>query len=458
MRLRSLLPLLMFVPGVAADFGMPEPLTERGEIISDLYSTLFIVATIVFLLVMALLIYVMVRFRANGGAGRQTFELERDNLKMELAWIGIPLVVVLWIGVISYAGLVELDEGIARDDAFMELEVTGYQWTWLADYGSGISLFSDPSPIDGSVADDKVFVVPADVPIWFNVTGGDVIHAWHVMDANWATVGLVDANPYGPHKYNGFTAVLPVGEYEVQCREMCFNPGHGYMRARLQAVPMAEFEGWMEEKGLRAGAGLPQEAAVSFDGTLQADGLTFVTGEGSRAIIKFSNDHSEDVTVSAPGFELITAHFANEGGIRVDQTRSNSLTVPAGATMEFAFDIAEAGTFFLSAGGEASEFEVIEAEAVQVDLGDFFINPSQMTLEAGKTYLFQVNNIGATSHNIFIGSKPSADEQEVIWESATIDGGASTSFIVTPTETVELDSWCNVPGHWPAMAGTIVIQ
>ncbi len=454
---------LLTVPLAAARGGMPEPLTDRGAIVEGIYYPIFLAATIVFVIVMVLLVYVMWRFRANGGAGQATFEIERDNLKLEMLWIIIPLIVVLWVGVISYAGLVDLDEGQGTDEAYLTLDVTGYQWTWLADYGSGISLFSDPSATDGSVADDKVFKVPAGRPIHFNITGGDVIHAWHMMDENWATVGLVDANPYGPHKYTGFTATLPEGEYQVQCREMCFNPGHGYMRARVEAVSNAEFQDWMLEKGIASGVDLAQPASVMFDGTaFDVADLTFAAGDSSRAIISFTNTGSDAVEVSAPGFMVQQAVFVEENGRnpRVEMASSASVTVAPGAMTRIALDLPQSGDFQLLADGAAMDFTVIEAEPISVNLGDFYIEPMDITLEAGKTYLFQFNNVGATSHNFFFGTKTSADDAgTIVGESITIGAGGTTSLLYTPESAMRFDTWCAVPGHYGlGMFGTMVVE
>lgn len=459
MRLRSLalsLTALLSVPTAAARGGMPDALTPRGDLMESLYFQIFVAGTIVFLIVMGLLIYVMVRYRANGGSGRATFEMERENLKLEMAWIGIPLVVVMWVGVISYSGLIDLDEGVDAQNAWMEVGITGFQWTWLADYGSGVEMFSNPDAM-GNVADANVFKVPAGVPIRFNITGGDVIHAWHMMDANWATVGLVDANPYGPHKYTTFTATLPAGDYHVQCREMCFNPGHGYMRARVEAVPMDEFEAWMEQNKLSADAKIPQEAILTWtgDGFADADELTFVVGNGSRAIITMENQGSEDVEVGVPGMTLLRARFTREG-VALDEQQN--VTVPAGGSRQFAFDVTEEGDFQIEADGASLPFRAIEAEVVEVNLGDFFIEPSKMDLEAGQTYLFQIQNVGRAPHNLFFGDR-NGDVRDIEAESATIQPGQPTSLVFTPQEAMTFDTWCHVPGHYDlGMSGTATVS
>lgn len=468
-RISLLLAALVAVPAVAARGGMPEPLTPRGSTIESIYFQIFVAGVIVFLFVMGWMLVAMWRYRADGGAGRETYEMERDNLKLELAWISVPLAVVMWVGVISYAGLVELDEGIHEDDVFMELDVTGFQWTWRADYGSGVQMFSDPSNLDGSVADENVFKVPADVPIKFNLTSADVIHAWHLMDANWGTVGLVDANPYGPHKYTSMTMELPRGEYKVQCREMCFNPGHAYMRARVEAVPMGEFQDWLGFRGLSAGAELAQETSLTLDGDgfdAPAD-VNFVAGESARAVVTLENTDDEARSVSVPGMTLLTSRVETAGNdIRIAYDEHGSLDVPPGGSLSFAFDVPEAGEFQFVSGGDTLDFEVIEAQLVEMELGDFFVEPAQLTLEADTTYLFQVQNTGQASHNLFLGDKPDAQQQTVYTDandqraaSATIGGGQSTSFVVTTRESGELDMWCDVPGHWgEGMFGTVSVQ
>jgi uncharacterized cupredoxin-like copper-binding protein len=215
----------------------------------------------------------------------------------------------------------------------------------------------------------------------------------------------------------------------------------------------------MEDKGIVAGMDLAQFASVNFDGlTPPAEPMSFVTGDGSRAVISFTNAATSPVPVAVPGFELLQAEYSYDNGPQVDLATSQTIIVAAGQTAKFAFDITQAGDFLLYAGNQTFPFEVIEAQAVTITLGDFFITPGNLELTAGETYLFQVTNVGATSHNIFLGAK-SAEGQTEQWASATIGGGGTTtSFLVTPTESMSLDAWCNVPGHWPQMASTVAVS
>src|SRR5690242_18653053 len=96
---------------VAARFGMPEPLTERGQTVEDIYTKIVLVGIVVFTLVFALLVWVLWRYREGTGKGRSTHEKHRGSLKAEMVWTFIPLIIMLWIGFIAYQGLVQLDLG-----------------------------------------------------------------------------------------------------------------------------------------------------------------------------------------------------------------------------------------------------------------------------------------------------------------------------------------------------------
>ncbi len=412
---------------VAARGGLPEPLTPRGVIIEDIYYKVFLAAVIVFLFVMALLVFVMWRYRASSGHGRATFEMERENLKLEMMWIIIPLFIVGWVGFIAYVGLIQLDNGIDDDDVYMDLYVTASQWNWKADYGEGVELFANPGATDGVVAAENHFLLPANVPIRITLTSADVIHAWSMLDANWNQFALIDANPTGPHAENSLIVELPVGEYQVQCKEMCFNPGHAYMRAVVEAVPMSQYEAWLERETLLAPCEIRQEIAFTIDAAF-TDGVTQLVNSGC-AVVDITNGMSEPLTFTADGY----TGFKPEA------------TIQPGETGLIVFE-PRLGASTISFGDKSISFDAVEAQVINVELGDFYITPASFTMEAGTTYLILLDNVGATSHNLYLGGAVSEGD-DAQFRSGTVDGGAKGSFLVTPTEPMDFVTWCNISGH-----------
>lgn len=414
--------LLALAGPAAARGGMPNPLTPRGEIIEGIYYQIFVVAVVVFIFVMALMAWVVIRYRANSGHGKATFEHERENLKLEMTWIIIPLFIMLWIGYISYAGLVQLDEGLQSEDAFMELDIVGQKWLWQAHYDE----FVVDAEYDalGNIKEGFEFYIPADVPIKLNVTSTDVIHAFHISDANWASVGMVDANPTGPHKYNSMTIEFPQGEYHVQCREMCFNPGHAYMRAKIVAVPLSEYNVWYEEF-------LAEYTAPKLNFPIE------ITDGGVDA----------PIMKTAPN-AAVRLQFANDGAAdRTFMVGADTVAVPAGSLVTHDVLPAEVGTVAITSDGVDLSLEVVQPMTLDVELGDFYISPASFTLQAGELYRINLLNVGGSPHNLYLGSYTDASTSETQWASDTYNGGQQGSMLVLVQEPMSFDTWCNVAGH-----------
>ena len=421
--------LLSLAGTAAARFGMPEPLTDRGRTVEDIYAKVTIAGILVFVLVFALLVFVLVRYREGSGKGRATHEKHRGSLAAEMTWTLIPLAVVLWVGAIAYAGLVHLDRGEESEAPQMTLHVTGVQWAWQVDYGFGVKVNVVTQPdAKGNLSYSDTIHVPAGVPLELNLTGGDVIHAFNILDGNRAFFFMEDANPLGPHKYHAQVLTFPAGKYEIQCKEMCLNPGHGYMRAQLVSEPQASFDRWFEERKLAAGHDLVARVAVAADASSlkTSDSTTLV--RGTRVLVDFTNSGAQPVTLTLPG-----------GGQR---------TVAAGGGDLFAFDTVDVGNYTLSAsnGGNVT-FTAIDAKVVDIDLRSYAIQPQSVPLEKGTTYLFRVK-VEDSVHNYFIGHWDGSGAKAVVAQSPNISGGGTGAFIFTPTESGSYDTWCDVPGHY----------
>jgi heme/copper-type cytochrome/quinol oxidase subunit 2 len=419
---------------------MPDPLTDRGRTVEDIYVKIVIAGILVFALVFVLLVFILARYRESTGKGRSTHEKHRGSLAAEMTWTLIPLVLMLWIGYIAYDGLVTLDRGNEDLEPELSIQVTGYQFAWEMDYGGGVKLLINPT-IDaetGEVTFGEVFHVPAEVPILFNITSGDVIHAFNILDANRAYVSIDDANPGGPHKQHRQVHVLPAGDYHVQCKEMC-GPGHAYMRAAILAEPRADFDRWLEEKRLAVGAALVQKVHVTADsGSL--DATEGMLPNGTR------------VPITIVAGTRVILEVENTAGQPVDISLSNTPigTVPAHSTGLLSFNTAEGvpgdRTILGSNGGELV-FRAIEAKVVDVDLSSYHIDPQNLQLAKGTTYLVRVHGLDS-AHNFFIGHWDGQGEKEILVRSPDVSGGGTVSFVYTPTDSGSFDTWCDVAGHY----------
>jgi len=442
---------LLATPARAWGFG-PEPLTSRGQLVQGLFNMIAILGIVMFMIVFVWLVVIIVRFREGSGHGRATHEKERHNLKAEMAWTFIPLILVLYIGYAAYGGLVQLDHGLDSKNADVTVHITASQWDWAASYGGNVTIHSSPDPTNGDVSAANTFWLPADRTVAFNITSSDVIHAWQVIDSNRAFVMFVDANPGGANKYNQQVVSLPAGDYLVQCNKMCANPGHAYMHAAIHVVPQPQYDMWLLHHQLAAKG--PRAAVLAdYDATVTADGLSLTGNQtvvlGSRIILNVTNPTTQAVSLTWQGQPLVSAAKSGLG----------ANTVPPGGQAFFAVDPQAVGAYALGASvgthSTHATFNVIKAELVKVNLGHFALDPNHIELKVGTTYLVQVTNVHDTVHNLFIGTHGG----EAKAHSDAVAPGGVASFLVTPDAAGNYEMWCNIPGHFDlGMHGTVTVK
>ncbi len=430
----ALLVLLGIAGSASARWGFPEPVTQRAAIIEDIYNQIVWAGVIIFLIVMALMAFILIRYR-DGGKGRATYEMERDNLKAEMVWTVIPLIIMLWIGVISYQGLVQLDN---MDESFdMEsaviIDITASQYAWQASYvDTGATVFAIANP--DLMAIDP-FVVPADTPLLFRITAVDVIHSFNVP-ALGTTIDAVPGQINELYVHEGLPAMGEPG-YFTQCREDCLTPGHSYMQARIISTTDAEYNQWTED--VLSGAGGPQQIVPLFyDGSSLTAMNTDLLARGATAHVQVLNNNPTAVDFTFNG---------------------QTISVPGEGLGTFdAYPAVETGILTVEGGGASLDLQVIEATRVNVDLGAFVIEPSNLALEANTLYMINVENVHSAPHNLYIGLDGADGKTDAIWHTGDLGPNQAESIIIYTDEAGNLDMWCAVAGHYGAgMFGTVTI-
>ena len=197
------------------------PQGPYADKIDRLWRIVFPPAAFMFFLVMFLVIYVAIRYRARSDddAPVQT----HGNIKLELTWTIIPFILLLVIGVLTVQTVFEIDK-IPKGNV-LPVAVTGHQWWWEYRY-----------PTLGITTANELHI-PTGKKINVDLTSADVIHSF------WPTelAGKVDAIP-GRHNHLTLEAVKP-GTYLGQCAEYC-GLSHANMRLRVIAHSPADFATW----------------------------------------------------------------------------------------------------------------------------------------------------------------------------------------------------------------------
>jgi cytochrome c oxidase subunit 2 len=222
-------------------------------------SILHWISLVIVLFVTALLFIVIFKFgeKKNPTPARFT-----HNAALEVAWTGIPIVILVVIGALS---LPILFKQLNVPEADVTIKATGNQWYWSYAYPDeeiefdSIMLAKDELAENGYeqdehlLATDTSVIVPVNANVHVLVTGADVIHAWTIP----AFGVKVDAIP-GRLNELWFNADR-VGTYFGQCSELC-GQAHSYMPITVKVVSQEDYAAWVETT--RTAQGLPSKSAV----------------------------------------------------------------------------------------------------------------------------------------------------------------------------------------------------
>ena len=209
----------------------PEDASGAASQIDTVYDVLLICSVPVFVLVMTIAIYSVVRFRAKPGDMGDGAPIH-GNTRLEVIWVTIPFIMVT---ALSIYGWIVLDDIEAKPANQMVVNVTGQQFTWTFEYPS-------------EELNTNELVLPVDRPIEFKIQTKDVIHSFWVPQFRLksdAVPGLTTSIRLTPDKE---------GRYEVVCAELC-GIGHSTMRQFVRVVPSSEFDSWIERQKEAAGGG-----------------------------------------------------------------------------------------------------------------------------------------------------------------------------------------------------------
>jgi cytochrome c oxidase subunit 2 len=221
------------------------------------------IITIITIFVLALLVFVMLRYNAKANPVPQQFA---HNTLIEVVWTAIPVIILIVITIPSFKLLYYLDKAANPE---MTLKVTGHQWYWSYEYPDQKIESFDSRPIwDGTkqapeavetalkeakanwiydaeplrlLEVDNRVVLPVDTEIRIYVTAADVLHSFAQP-----ALGLKeDANPGRLNET--WVKIEKPGVYYGQCSELC-GTGHGFMPIVIEAVSKERFAEWVKTK------------------------------------------------------------------------------------------------------------------------------------------------------------------------------------------------------------------
>jgi cytochrome c oxidase subunit II len=163
----------------SGSFGMPRGATEQGADIFRLWQIFFIAAIPVAGIVYGLIFWSVIRYRRRRSDDPDALGSQfRGNHRLELVYIGIPILIV--IGLFGVSAAVEVRVDAVSSDPDVTVNVEAYQWGWRFSYpGQGVTIVSPPS---GEFVAGPQMVLPVGRTIRIVLTANDVIHAFWVPE------------------------------------------------------------------------------------------------------------------------------------------------------------------------------------------------------------------------------------------------------------------------------------
>jgi cytochrome c oxidase subunit 2 len=219
-------------------FGIPEPISEQGQNIHDLYLGSNAAALVVGAFVLALILFAMLRYR------KRSDELPRQvryNLPIEVLYTVVPFVIIavlFYYTVLSQNYVNELTEDTdPQAGEVLEIGVVGFQWNWQFNY------VEEKVSVIGETNRPAQLVLPVDRTIRFRESSPDVIHSFWVPE-------FLFKRDVIPGRANTFELRLTKeGEFIGRCAELC-GEKHAFMNFSLKVVSQAEYDAYIA--GLQA--------------------------------------------------------------------------------------------------------------------------------------------------------------------------------------------------------------
>jgi len=241
---------------------LPIDASANAPVYDELFRVLFSIGTMLFLGVVGLLLYSLIRYRRVDGDLGDGAAIE-GNLPLEIVWTAIPAVVVLFVGLYSYniyermggmaplvdhtamhqaagmhdmAGMAGMTEGSDNQvwggisatpgaTPAVSIDVTAMQFAFIFRYpGSNI--------ISGELH------VPEGELVELRMKANDVIHAFWVPQFR-LKQDIIPGQPtvltFTPNR---------AGTYPIICAELC-GPYHGGMRSSVVVHERDAFDDWL---------------------------------------------------------------------------------------------------------------------------------------------------------------------------------------------------------------------
>ena len=216
--------MLLILPKSGCFFAVLDPVLSPASPQADALARLFVVTlfvcAVILVIVSALVLLCIVRFRRKEG-DKEPKQIA-GNEKLEISWTAASILILVGLFTLTVRAMRIADPA---PDRTPDLTVIGHQWWWEVRYP------------DGTVAANEIHI-PVQSNLLVKLEAADVIHDFWVPQLG-RKMDMVPGHP----NFVWISANTP-GEYLGACAEYC-GAEHAWMRIQVNAQTAAEYEKWL---------------------------------------------------------------------------------------------------------------------------------------------------------------------------------------------------------------------
>src|SRR3954469_17906256 len=240
----------------AATFAPVDGASPNQDKIKTLYEITGAMGLVILIIVEALIIYCIFKFRRRRGDALPV--PVHGNAPLEIGWTVGAIVLVAVVSVVTFlflpgilnpartgpnglnvaAGVPVAAVGQAPPPGnhALQIHVNGQQYIWRYDY-VGEKRLDTGRPVYAYTD----MYVPVNTTVTLKIYSSDVIHSWWIPQLG----GKADATP--GHTNETWFKISKPGIYKGQCAELCGDT-HADMRARVIALPVDQYQNWIRNQ------------------------------------------------------------------------------------------------------------------------------------------------------------------------------------------------------------------
>lgn len=203
----------------------------------------------------------------------------KEYLSLEIAWVIIPLIIVMFMFYYGYIAYKPMREAPA--DA-LNIKAIAKMWDFSFEYANG--------------KESNTLIVPFNKPVKLNLFSRDIVHSFYVP-------AFRIKEDMVPGLKDNFMWFIPteLGKFDIMCAEYC-GVRHSYMMSTVEVIPEDEYNAWVakvEKKSVKQemkGFDILKNNACT--GCHSTDGSTLV-GPSFKGLYG-----SEETVISSDGKEI----------------------------------------------------------------------------------------------------------------------------------------------------------